>query len=162
MERIGIILVVIVLFIFIELDKKIYEKLEDEYKKIILKDKYKEGQQYYNSNNIIQFIKNVENHTKGSAIYKSIGFIALLVFIFVYDKIDKNYSMMILRLVGTLIFCILTILCVYNLIKGLKDISEYKKQSKKENVSLEILYVALHSSYFFIVIVIFYIQKVIL
>lgn len=141
----------IALFVFVELDKIIYKKLDEDYKKFALKDKYEEQTRHYNSNRVNQFVKNIENHTSGRCInIKVIGFIGLLLFIYIYNNVDINYSTVILKSVGIAIISVISILAVYGLVKNIKELSEFKKEYNKQNVNLEILYIILRSFYLLI------------
>lgn len=142
---------VVVLFILIELDKIMYKKLDEDYKKFTLKDKYDDQLRYYNSNRVNQFVKNIENHTSGRGInIKVIGFIALLLFIYLYNNVDINYSTMLLKVVGIIIISVISILAVYGLVRNIKELNEFKKEYNKQNVNLEILYIILRSFYLLI------------
>lgn len=142
---------VVVLFILIELDKIMYKKLDEDYKKFTLKDKYDDQSRYYNSNRVNQFVKNIENHTSGRGInIKVIGFIALLLFIYLYNNVDINYSTMLLKVVGIIIISVISILAVYGLVRNIKELNEFKKEYNKQNVNLEILYIILRSFYLLI------------
>lgn len=149
---------VILLFGLIELDKRMYKKLDEDYKKFTLKDRYSENEEYYDSNRLIQVIKNIENHTNGrDNKTKFIGFVVLLLIIYFQNRVDRIYSMLIIKILGIFALIIITMLGIYGLIKGIMGINEFKKKYNKEHMNIETLYVILRCFYFLIAAIVLYI-----
>lgn len=140
----------IVILILIEIDKILYKKLDDDYKRYVYRENYHEKEEYYKSRRIIQVMKNIEYRAKRTTIKsKVIGFIALLLIIVIFKKPNEEY----LTLIGRVIVLSLTVLGLYCLYDGIRDVNNYKKEYNKESIKFEILSVIIQNVIFLIMVI---------